>query len=172
MLSFWALEASPKVIFQHSKHNISCALLQPKLADEATLASASGSANLEKPVVQQAHSQYLFGLFERGIEAYKSTFSGITSSPARSTRSVYLHLHYHYVHSIMHFGLCLEFDRPSILVNGPAEIVVVASTAEDRLLLLNAYRACKEDTPITNFIYYSLVGRFKGSLEEPCGDCA
>jgi hypothetical protein len=83
----------------------------------------------------------------------------------------------------MHLGLGLEFDQPSIVAEGLAEAVVheepwyteyhelcrtvAASTApQNRLTLLDAYKACLEDPVIVNCMDWALAEQFTAPTED------
>ena len=187
VLSLWALGASPKLIVRHAKRNITCALLPPKFADEATVASLSDPQNLMNAVAREECYQDLIVFFEREIErlGVDKTLQKYLLGDSEFARSVYPRLYHGYVHSIMHVGLGLEFDQPTILAEGLAETVVhnepwytefheicravAASTpTEKRLSLIDAYKACAEDPVIVNCVDWSLLEGFK----PPEGDWA
>jgi hypothetical protein len=204
VLSLWALGASPKQIIRHAKRNISYTLLPPKFADEETVASLSDLENLRKTLGQEEYYQDLIIFFEREIErlGFDEVLDKYLLGDNGLARSVYPRLYHGYVHSIMHVGLGLEFDQPSILAEGLAEAVVhnepwyteyhetcravAASTPpERRLTLLDAYKACLQDPVITNCMDWglaqqytppeidlSLLDDFAGPTEEPWRDRA
>ena len=179
ILSLWALGASPEQINKHAERNMKCALPPPKPADEATVAGLSDMKNLEKTIGQEECYQDLIVFFEREIErlGVEPTLQRYLLGDGEFARSIYPRLYHGYVHSIMHVGLGLEFDQPSILAEGLAEAVVhdepwyteyfdlcrsvANSTSESRITLLEAYQACTQDPVITKAMDWTLAAQFK-----------
>lgn len=179
VLSLWALGASPELIDKHAKRNIACALPPPKLADEETLSSLSDLESLKKALGEEEYYQDLIIFFEREIErlGVDEVLDKYLVGDNEFARSNYPRLYHGYVHSIMHTGLGLEFDQPSILAEGLAETVVhnepwyteyhelcrsvAASNTGSRLSLIDAYKACTEDPVIKNCMDWELAAQFK-----------
>ena len=176
--SLWALGASPELIKLHAERNFHCALPPPKVADEQTVATLSDPVNLSKTLGQEECYQDLIVFFEGEIErlGVDQTLDKYLFGDSDFARSNYPRLYQGYVHSIMHVGLGLEFDQPTILAEGLAETVVhdepfyneffeacrnVASTGtESRLSLLDVYVACTQDPVITSCVDWDLAMQF------------
>lgn len=126
MLSLWALGASPSLIKQHAERNINCALPPPKFADEATVESLSNPQTLEGALGDERYYQDLVVFFEREVArlGVDEVLQRYLVGDGDLARAVYPRIYRGYVHAIMHIGLGLEFDQPSILAEGLGEALV------------------------------------------------
>lgn len=90
------------------------------------MASLSDLENLKKTVAKEEYYQDLIIFFEREIKrlGVDETLQKYLLGDNEFARDIYPRLYHGYVHSIMHVGLGLEFDQPSILAEGLAEAVV------------------------------------------------
>ena len=179
VLCLWALGASPELIDQHAERNNSCAIPPPKSADEATVTRLSDLEELNKTIGKEEYYQDLTVFLEHEIErrGIDEVLQRYLLGDSDFARDIYPRLYHGYVHSMMHVGLGLEFDQPSIVAEGIAEAVVhdepwytqyhelcrtvaASTSAENRLSLIDAYKACTEDATITTCMDWSLAAQF------------
>lgn len=172
--------ASPDLIDKHNDRNVSCALPPPKAADQDTVTGLRNLDNLSKTLGVEEYYQDLIFFFEGEIErlGVDEVLQQYLLGDSTFARDNYPRLYHGYVHSIMHVGLGLEFDQPSILAEGLAETVVhgepwyteyhelcrqvASSTApSDRLTLLEAYELCTQDPVILKCMDWELAAQFK-----------
>ena len=176
MLTLWALGASPDLIISHMKRNTSYVLLPPKFADEATVKSLLDPRSLEKTLGDETYYQDLVFFFEREIATLgiDEVLQKYILGDSDLARTVYPRLYHGYVHAIMHVGLGLEFNQPTILAEGIAEAFVHDESwytdyfaacqkatdlmrPEGRLSLLEAYEACTKDPVVRGCVDWELA---------------